>query len=136
MVLVSNIRDAVSVEAILAAERNINSAISVINVVPNKTTMLPIHSPPPNRHIPQQRSYFSTKRKNKKPSTRIAKPSRQEGEQIKTALLHNVSLYSLTETGRLQKASKCGLTCTHTHTKYTSTCTCILHVKFLIQPAF
>ena len=75
-VLMAKLEDSKNVQALLSAESNIDTALSVLHVLsrsPCNSTMTSIEQTPPNKHIQQQRHFFSTKRK-RKTKIRIAKP--------------------------------------------------------------
>ena len=101
MILMSQVEQCTNTEALLSAERNITLAMSVLNVIDDSTahiaTMVTKQLHPSNKYISKQRSFFCTRKWHEKPKRRYAKPSRQEEEQIKEALLHDVKLYFISE---------------------------------------
>ena len=107
MVLMSQVEQCTNTDALLSAERNITSAMSVLNVIDYSTahiaTMVTKQLHPSNKYISKQRSFFSTRSRHENPKRRYAKPSRQEEEQIKEVLLHYVKLYFNSETKEINK---------------------------------
>ena len=94
--LMAKLEDSKNVQALLSAESNIDTALSVLHVLsrsPCNSTMTSIEQTPPNKHIQQQRHFFSTKRK-RKTKIRIAKPSKEERRDIQRFLLSDLPLYS------------------------------------------
>ena len=84
MIMMSQVEQCTNTEALLSAERNITSAMSVLNVIDNSTahiaTMATKQLHPSNKYISKQRNFFSTRSRHEKPKRRYVKPSRHEEE--------------------------------------------------------
>lgn len=109
MAMMSKIQEVTNAEALISVEGHINVAMSMLNVIRDNTTrntMPPKQLHPANKNILQQRAFFSTKHKYRKPKTRIAKPTKQEQQHIKQALFNRLSLYSHNKDELQKKAGK------------------------------
>ena len=108
MTLMSRVEHVTNTDALLAAEKHLHSATSLLNVMSSgpPPDAIPPTTTPANKDLCRQRRYFSTKRKCEKPQTRLAKPSKQEGQRIKLALQQGMPLYPHSHKGDTQKASE------------------------------
>jgi len=108
MTLMYRVQHVTNADALLAAEKHLHSIISLLNVVSSGPAPQSISTTthPANKHLCRQRGFFSTKRKCEKPQTRLAKPSKQEGQRIKLALQEGVPLYPHSHKGDTQRASE------------------------------
>ena len=116
-VLMSKLQAVTNTDALVSAESHIDIALSLLNVLDRNiknTPMIPTELSPSNKHITQQRSFFSTKRKHKKCHTRIRKPSKEKRQQIQVSLLSDQPLY-LTNASVLQLQTREGFTFTSIH---------------------
>ena len=109
MTLMSRVQHVTNADALLAAEKHLHSATSLLNVVssgpaPDSTCISTTTTHPTNKHLCRQRGFFSMKRKREKTQIRLAKPSKQEGQRIKLVLQQGVPLYPPSHKGDTQKA--------------------------------
>ena len=84
-------------DTLLAAEKHINSATHLIQAMttyPN-TTYECTTPEPPNKNIQPQRPFYSTKKKRATSTIRLAKPTEEEKEKVRDALLTDHNMYAV-----------------------------------------
>ena len=65
LLMMSMLKSVTDMDVLLSVEKNVNAAMSLLNVsntIVNDAPLLPKHYNPPNKHITPQRGFFSTKK--------------------------------------------------------------------------
>lgn len=91
-ILVTDISKCESIDGLIAAEKHIVAATNACKI-PHTPANSHEANVPSNKKIIPQMPFTSTKRKHRKPTVRLAKPSRKEKEEIYSGLQRQ-SLYS------------------------------------------
>ena len=117
-IITTQINQCTTASTLSAAETHLNFAINIIRAMhstPPNIVMLPSREPS-NKNIQPQRPFHSTKKKSKKPTVRISKPTVQQKESLCNALLDSGSNASIYTTGgimsKLNKYTTCNLSIT------------------------